>query len=172
MFGPLSQHEYHLRYLLHNNMQRQILSMSGSYIPSLMSKVIRNNKACVLKRRIAYTFGFKGPSASIDTACSASLVSTHMAVQAIHEQQADAAVSAGVLLCIVPQSTLMCHRAGMLSPDGRCKVGEAALYSKFCGSCTALFQKQSSSGVCTFLCVLIRPSNIHAEIIKCAALKL
>lgn len=39
---------------------------------------------------------------------------------------AEGAVVAGVLLCLVPQSTVMLHRAGMIAPDGRCKTLDSA----------------------------------------------
>ncbi len=80
----------------------------------------------VASGRIAYTFGLKGASASIDTACSASLVAVHMAATDIAGGAAQAAVAAGVLLCLVPESTLMVHKAGMLAADGRCKVLDAS----------------------------------------------
>ena len=39
---------------------------------------------------------------------------------------AEGALVAGVLLCLVPQSTAMLQRAGMIAPDGRCKTLDAA----------------------------------------------
>lgn len=38
----------------------------------------------------------------------------------------EAALACGVLLCLVPQSTLMLQRAGMLSPEGRSKTLDAS----------------------------------------------
>ena len=38
----------------------------------------------------------------------------------------EAAVAAGVLLCLVPESTLMLTRATMLSPEGRSKTLDAS----------------------------------------------
>lgn len=81
--------------------------------------------AAVASGRLAYIFGLQGPSASIDTACSASLVALHMAASSLADGSADAALVAGVLLSLVPQSTLMVQRAGMLAADGRAKVLDA-----------------------------------------------
>jgi 3-oxoacyl-(acyl-carrier-protein) synthase len=80
--------------------------------------------AAVASGRLAYIFGLQGPSASIDTACSASLVALHMAASSVADGT-DAALVAGVMLNLVPQSTLMVQRAGMLAADGRCKVLDA-----------------------------------------------
>lgn len=81
--------------------------------------------AAVAAGRLAYIFGLQGPSASVDTACSASLVALHMAASSLMDGTSDAALVAGVLLSLVPQSTLMVQRAGMLAADGRCKVLDA-----------------------------------------------
>ena len=74
----------------------------------------------------SYTFGLRGPTASVDTACSASLVAAHLACQAFREGSMEGAVAAGVLLCLVPESTLMLTRATMLSPEGRSKTLDAS----------------------------------------------
>ncbi|KAK9815594.1 hypothetical protein WJX72_006498 [[Myrmecia] bisecta] len=80
----------------------------------------------VASGRIAYAFSLKGPTASVDTACSASLVAAHMAATSFRESPTEGAIVAGVLLCLVPQSTLMLQRASMMSPDGRSKTLDAS----------------------------------------------
>ncbi|KAL0047289.1 hypothetical protein WJX82_000056 [Trebouxia sp. C0006] len=82
--------------------------------------------ASVASGRLAFAFGLQGPTASIDTACSASLVAAHMACQSFRDHSVEGALVAGVLLCLVPQSTGMLQRAGMIAPDGRCKTLDAA----------------------------------------------
>ena len=42
-----------------------------------------------------------------------------------NNHDAEGALVAGVLLCLVPQSTAMLQRAGMMAPDGRCKTLDA-----------------------------------------------
>ena len=103
--------------------------------------------ASVASGRLAYVLGFKGPTASIDTACSASLVAVHLAAAALTSGTADAAVAAGVLLCLVPQSTLMVQRAGMLAADGRCKVLDADADGYVRGeACRAMYLAASVAG--------------------------
>ncbi len=48
--------------------------------------------------RIAYAFDFKGPCMVIDTACSAGMVSIHLAVQAIAAGECDLAIAGGLNL--------------------------------------------------------------------------
>lgn len=45
--------------------------------------------------RLSYTFGMRGPSVSIDTACSASLVGLHMATKGLEAGEAQASYSSG-----------------------------------------------------------------------------
>ena len=80
----------------------------------------------VASGRLSYIFGMKGPAVSVDTACSASLVAAHMACEAFLESPMEMAVASGVLLCLVPESTLMLHSAQMLSPEGRSKTLDAS----------------------------------------------
>lgn len=74
-----------------------------------------------IANRISYFYNLKGPSVSIDTACSGSLVAVHLACQSIWEGSADAAFAGGVNIIINPESTLMMSKGNFLSPDGYCK---------------------------------------------------
>lgn len=57
----------------------------------------------IMSNRISYFFDWKGPSATIDTACSSSMVALHMAVQALRNREATMAVAAGVNLILGPE---------------------------------------------------------------------
>lgn len=76
--------------------------------------------------RIAYVFGFKGPSVTSDTACSSSLVALDTAAMSIWRGRASAAISAGVNLNLLPGPFVACCQARMLAADGRCKTFDAA----------------------------------------------
>jgi acyl transferase domain-containing protein len=85
-----------------------------------------SSSAGTLAGRVAYMFGLHGPAASVDTACSASLVGLHLAVTAVQGGQCGRAVSAGVMLACTPQGHAMVQRAGMMAAEGRCKALDAA----------------------------------------------
>lgn len=75
----------------------------------------------IVANRISYTFDLIGPSLTLDTACSSSLVALHLACQAIRNGEIDMAVVGGANACLKPEFTIATSKAGMLSPDGRCK---------------------------------------------------
>ncbi|MBW4084436.1 SDR family NAD(P)-dependent oxidoreductase, partial [Paenibacillus sp. S150] len=76
----------------------------------------------VLPNRISYLMDWHGPSEPIDTACSSSLVAIHKAVEQIRLQNCDVAIAGGVNLILSPAVNISFNKAGMLSPDGRCKT--------------------------------------------------
>ena len=75
----------------------------------------------VASGRISFTFGLQGPCMTVDTACSASLVATHLSMQGIKAFETSSSISGGALI-IVKQSCQRLQKAGMLSIDGRCKT--------------------------------------------------
>ncbi|WAN69939.1 polyketide synthase [Moorena producens JHB] len=75
--------------------------------------------------RISYLLGLKGPSLAVDTACSSSLVSIHLATTSLRNRECDLALAGGVNALISPEFSINFSKAGMLSPDGRCKTFDA-----------------------------------------------
>lgn len=76
----------------------------------------------ILANRVSYLLNFTGPSFPIDTACSSSLVALRSAVEAIWSGSCELAIAGGVNLLLAPMIFISFARAGMLSPDGRCKT--------------------------------------------------
>src|SRR5262249_34296884 len=72
--------------------------------------------------RMSYLLDVHGPSEPIDTACSSSLVAIHKALLAIEAGECEQAIVGGVNIMITPDFHISFDRAGMLSPDGRCKT--------------------------------------------------
>ena len=75
----------------------------------------------ILASRISYFLNIQGPSIAVDTACSSSLVAISMACDNLVAKNCDAALAGGVCVMAGPNMHIMTSKAGMLSPDGRCK---------------------------------------------------
>jgi polyketide synthase PksN len=83
---------------------------------------ITGNNPAIGAARIAYFLNLKGPAISIDTACSASLVAIHLACQGLLNHETDMALAGGVSVWLRPETYMGMCKAGMLSPEGRCKT--------------------------------------------------
>ena len=77
---------------------------------------------CMAPNRLSYLLNLKGPSEPVDTACSSSLVALHRAIESLRSGESEAAIVGGVNLILTPDLSQAFVRAGMLSPEGRCKT--------------------------------------------------
>lgn len=78
-----------------------------------------------LTTRASYKLNLKGPSLSISTSCSSSLVAIAQAVQALSSYQCDMAISGAVSMA-TPQQTGYLHQEGSIfSPNGHCRPFDA-----------------------------------------------
>ncbi|MFS8204676.1 type I polyketide synthase [Streptomyces sp. CWNU-52B] len=74
----------------------------------------------IIANRVSYHLGLRGPSMTVDTAQSSSLVAVHLAAESLRRGECGVAVAGGVNLNILSETTLGASRFGGLSPDGRC----------------------------------------------------
>ncbi len=76
--------------------------------------------------RLSYAYGFRGPSLSIDAACSSGLACVHLAVRSLRSGDSAIALAGGVNMILQPHIHLAYSYGKMLAPDGRCRFGDAS----------------------------------------------
>eukprot|EP00929_Paragymnodinium_shiwhaense_P082637 TRINITY_DN43658_c0_g1_i1.p1 TRINITY_DN43658_c0_g1~~TRINITY_DN43658_c0_g1_i1.p1 ORF type:complete len:957 (+),score=200.09 TRINITY_DN43658_c0_g1_i1:199-3069(+) len=87
-----------------------------------------NSANSITSNRFSFCLNLKGPSMTIDTACSASLVASHTAKLYLLNKAVDpcvACITTGVNLLLSPLTFIACCGAGMLSRKGRCFTYDA-----------------------------------------------
>jgi acyl transferase domain-containing protein/D-arabinose 1-dehydrogenase-like Zn-dependent alcohol dehydrogenase len=75
--------------------------------------------------RVSHFLGLHGPSLTVDTAQSSSLVAVHLACESLRRGETAVALAGGVHLTLVPDGAVAFTKFGGLSPDGRCYVFDA-----------------------------------------------
>lgn len=79
---------------------------------------VSGNSLAIIANRLSYFLDLRGPSLSIDTACSASLVAVHQACSALRAGDCDLALAGGVSVLLDPVAVDSLQQAEMLSPRG------------------------------------------------------
>jgi len=75
-----------------------------------------------LSTRVSYAFNLKGPSISVQTACSTSLVAVHLGVQSLLAGECDLVLAGGATIEL-PHAVGYHYKEGeILSPDGHCRA--------------------------------------------------
>jgi amino acid adenylation domain-containing protein len=102
-----------------NNLYSNSDALEDSY-----SLLIGNDKD-FLPTRVSYKLNLRGPSITVQTACSTSLVAVHLACQSLLNGECDMALAGGVSISL-PQKTGYWYQEGMInSPDGHCRAFDA-----------------------------------------------
>jgi polyketide synthase PksN len=74
-----------------------------------------------IANRISYFFNFHGPSMAVDTMCSSSLTSIHLACQSLQRGGCEVAIAGGVNVSIHPNKYLLLSQGKFASSKGRCE---------------------------------------------------
>ncbi len=73
-----------------------------------------------LSTRVSHVFDLKGPSVTLQTACSTSLVTVHYGIQALLTGECDMAIAGGVTIELPQGRGYVFKENEILSPDGHC----------------------------------------------------
>ncbi|MEO1671094.1 MAG: beta-ketoacyl synthase N-terminal-like domain-containing protein, partial [Cyanobacteria bacterium J06631_2] len=97
-------------------------------------QVTTANDKDYLTTRTSYKLNLTGSSVNVQTACSTSLVTVHLACQSLINAECDLALAGGVSVHS-PQKMGYLYQEGMiLSPDGHCRAFDAAASGTIFGS--------------------------------------
>lgn len=88
-------------------------------------KISQGNDRDYLITRISYKLGLTGPSVSVNTVCSTSLVAVHLACQSLLNYQCDMALGGGVSIQASQQEGYLYKEGSITSPDGHCRAFDA-----------------------------------------------
>ena len=98
--------------------------------PRLMTPVNQlqiqiGNDNSYLTTRVSYKLNLKGPSHTVQSACSTSLVAAHVACQSLLNGECDMALAGGAAVHATDRSGYWHFEGGMASPDGHCRTFDA-----------------------------------------------
>ena len=117
--------------------QAEQLELTTSDLEAINAYSVTGSALSIASNRISYCFDLRGPSLSVDTACSSAMTAMHMAVQAIRRGECSQAIVAGVNLLMSPSVMIQFSKLGVMSPDGRCKsfsdMADGYVRSEGCG---------------------------------------
>jgi len=117
------------RYLLENlaSHRAQLEEMAG------LQSALGNEKD-FLATRVSYKLNLRGPSVSVNTACSTSLVAVHLACQSLLNGECDMALAGGVSVRVPVKAGYRYQAGGILSTDGHCRAFDARASGTIFGS--------------------------------------
>jgi acyl transferase domain-containing protein/acyl carrier protein len=103
--------------------------LAEDYIPTLIG-----NDKDFLSTRISYKLNLKGPSITIQTACSTSMVAVHLARQSLLSEETDMALAGAISVRVPHRAGYFFDSGGVVSPDGRVRAFDAKANGTVFGS--------------------------------------
>ncbi|WDZ82467.1 type I polyketide synthase [Micromonospora cathayae] len=104
----------------------------GGAVHSAVS-VATGNSPNYVATNVSYRLDLRGPSFTVHTACSTSLVAFHLACESLRNGECDMALAGGVNVEL-PHAVGFMGMEGFTSPDGRCRPFDAAANGTVWGS--------------------------------------
>ncbi len=157
LYGGVSMNSYLITNLLSN---RRLIDAMGLLQTAIL------NRTDHLTTHAAYKLNLKGPSVTVQTTCSTSLVAVHMACQALTGYHCDLALAGGVTISVPNQTGYLYQEGGIGSPDGHCRAFDAKANGTVSGSGAGIVVlKRLADALCDGDCIraVIRSTAINND---------
>ncbi|EHY87756.1 SDR family NAD(P)-dependent oxidoreductase [Saccharomonospora azurea] len=103
-------------------LQRHVLPHVDQTTTAQHFAVMVGNDKDYLSTRVSYKLDLRGPSYTVQTACSTSLVAIHLACQALVNGECDLALAGGVTVKVPEETGYLYDEGAILSADGRVRT--------------------------------------------------
>lgn len=103
--------------------------LAENYIPTLTA-----SDKDFLATRVSYLLGLRGPSLTVQSACSTSLVALHLARQSLLSEETDVALAGAVSVRVPHSAGYFYDGSGVVSPDGHVRAFDAQANGTVFGS--------------------------------------
>ncbi len=110
-----------------------ITDLVGQYQVGGYNVVLGNDKD-YLSTRVSYKLNLSGPSMTVQSACSTSLVAVVQACQGLLTYQCDMALAGGVSITFPQKRGYLYQEGGMVASDGHCRTFDAKASGTIFGS--------------------------------------
>lgn len=117
VYAGESMNTYLLAHILRNP---ALAEAAGGY------QLMLGNDKDFLCTRVSYKLDLRGPSVTVQTACSTSLVAVVLACRALQASECDIALAGGVSVNFPERAGYLYQPGMILSPDGHCRPFDAA----------------------------------------------
>ncbi|GAB7105787.1 hypothetical protein JCM4814A_41010 [Streptomyces phaeofaciens JCM 4814] len=113
---------------LYNVGQKAMAEPGGALLMAI------GNERDSLASLVSYKLGLTGPSVTVQTFCSTSLVAVHMAAQSLLNFECDAALAGGAFIPLPQNVGYVYEEGGILSPDGQVHAFGAGAHGSVIGA--------------------------------------
>ncbi|MDT4995818.1 MAG: hypothetical protein QOH97_5710 [Actinoplanes sp.] len=107
---------------LHGSSTGVFIGTTGQDYAGLTADPPEDGAAGLLSGRLSSSFGLEGPAVTVDTGCSSSLVTVHLAAQSLRSGESSLALAGGVTVMATPAMLMEVSGQGGLPADARCRA--------------------------------------------------
>jgi acyl transferase domain-containing protein len=116
------------------NISTYILSADPAHVQTINNHLLlTGNDKDSLTSTVSYKLNLRGPSLTVQTFCSTSLVAVHLACQSLLNGECDLALAGGSSILIPSLQGHLYEPGGMDSPDGHCRTFDAQAHGSMFG---------------------------------------
>jgi surfactin family lipopeptide synthetase A len=108
-------------YLAANLLPARAMDRAADLVP-----VVLANEKDYLSTRVSHKLNLRGPSFTVQSACSTSLLAIHVACQSLRNLECDVALAGGVSIDVQRNRGYFYIEGGIASPDGTCRPFDAS----------------------------------------------